>query len=67
MVFKDFLQIRYIGQLRRLITVMEAEIVSDEELLLVCKEAIDQRREKILEYQETINNVRKQMDNYNCL
>ena len=67
MVVKDFLPIRYIGQLRRLITVMEAEIVSDEELLLVCKEAIDQRREKILEYQETINNVRKQMDNYNCL
>ena len=62
-----FLPIRYIAQLRRLITVMEAEIISDEQMVLECKETIDQRREKILEYQETINNVKKQMDNYNYL
>ena len=62
-----FLLIRYIAQLRRLITVMEVEIISDEQMVLECKEAIDKRREKILEYQETINNVKKQLDNYSCL
>ena len=62
-----FLPIRYIAQLRRLITVMEAEIISDEQMVLECKEAIDKRREKILEYQETINNVKKQLDDYSCL
>ena len=41
-----FLPIRYIAQLRRLITVMEAEIISDEQMVLECKEAIDKRREK---------------------
>ncbi|PWA34026.1 hypothetical protein CTI12_AA612580 [Artemisia annua] len=46
-----FLPIRYIAQLRRLITGMEAEIISDEQMVLECKEAIDKRREKILEYQ----------------
>ena len=46
---------------------MEAEIISDEQMVLECKEAIDKRREKILEYQETINNVKKQLDNYSCL
>ena len=43
---KCFLPIRYIAQLRRLITVMEAEIISDEQMVLECKEAIDKRREK---------------------
>ncbi|PWA41668.1 hypothetical protein CTI12_AA537670 [Artemisia annua] len=54
-----FLPIRYIAQLRRLITGMEAEIISDEQMVLECKEAIDKRREKMLEYQQTINNVTK--------
>ena len=62
-----FLPIRYIAQLRRLITVMEAEIISDEQMVLECKESIDKRREKILEYQETIDNVKKRLDDYSCL
>ena len=53
---KCFLPIRYIGQLRRQITVMEEEIISDEQMVLECKEA-----------KEMINNVKKQMDNYNYL
>ena len=53
---KCFLPIRYIGQLRRQITVMEEEIISDEQMVVECKEA-----------KEMINNVKKQMDNYNHL
>ena len=62
-----FLPIIYIDQLRRTIKVMEKEIASNEQQILECKEAIDQRRRKVLEYQERINDVKKQIDGRDCL
>lgn len=54
----------YISQLKRLISVMEAEIVKDERTILECREAIVQRREKISGYKEKINDIKQQMDYY---
>ena len=56
-----FLPIIYIDQLRRSIKLMEKEIVSHELQILEWKEAIDQRRRKVLVYQERINDVKKQI------
>ena len=59
-----FLPIIYIDQLRRSIKLMEKELVSYEQQILECKEAIDQRRRTVLKYQERINYVKKQIDDH---
>ena len=59
-----FLPVIYIDELSRMIKVMEKEIVSNERQILECKEAIDQRRRKVLEYQERIIDVKKQIDGH---
>ena len=46
---------------------MEKEIVSNEQQILECKEAIDQRRRKVLEYEERITDVKKQIDGHDFL
>ena len=66
-VVKYFLPIRSIDELRGLIKVNEAENVRDEQTILGCVEPIDQRKNKILEYQERIIDIQKQIDNYKCL
>lgn len=59
-----FQPIIYIDELRRIIKVMEKEIVSNEQQILECKDAIDQRRRKVLEYQVRISDVKKQIDGH---
>ena len=46
---------------------MEKEIVSYEQQILECKEAIDQRRRTVVKYQERINDVKKQIDDHDWL
>ncbi|PWA91858.1 hypothetical protein CTI12_AA087020 [Artemisia annua] len=50
--------------LSRSIKLMEKEIVCNEKQILECKEAIDQQKRKVLEYQERINDVNKQIDGH---
>ena len=60
---KYFLPIRLIAQLRRLISLMEAENKKDKQKIMECEEAIQRRCEKIVEYRERMNDVQKQMEN----
>ena len=59
-----FIPIIYIDRLRRIIRVLEAENVRDEQTVLECEESIVQRRKKIIEYQERIKEAQKQMDSF---
>ena len=62
-----FLPGAYLDQLNRLIRLLKAENVSDEQRVMELQEAINQRNKKITQYQETIVDVKKQMDYYNSL
>ena len=66
-VARYFLPGAYLDQLNRLIRLLKAENVSDEQRVMELQEAINQRSKKITQYQETIVDVKKQMDYYNSL
>ena len=48
----------------KLIGLLEAENVRDEQTILECEDSIVQRRRKIIEYQERIKEAQKQMDSF---